>query len=568
MRFKKLFLILIILIAGFLRFYKLRELPPGFHVDEVSFGYNAYSLMRIGKDENGNFFPLYIDTFGDQRPAGYFYLTIPAIKIFGLNEFAVRFPSAFFGVLAVWLVYFLVNKLIENFSAAYYISIIASFLLAISPWHITISRATSEASVALFLILAGVYLFLCGLERQRKVDFLFSLLLFFISYYFYHTPRVFVPLLIFGVTILYWQKLETQKTKNTSLIFLIICLVVSFLTIALGPGTARFKQVSIFNNPGVQLRLDEQIREEFRGTNIYLVRLFHNKLVNYGREILSNYTKHFAFDFLFLNGGLPMRYRIPEMGLLHLVEVPFLLLGIILLLKERMNLSWLMIYWLLIGPVAVSLTQEDVPNVQRSLFMLPSFQVITAYGFYKSVTFLKRKNWRMVLIIFSILGLGFNFSYFCHQYLVHQRVYRPWFRNYGLKELVNEINRVDSQYERIVFTKAHNDPYIYILFYNQYDPETYQRYHSLRSSDRWGFEKYVFHPTDCPSHQKEEIFRDGKALFVDKGECKAMPYTQTLKIISREDNTPVFRLLEVNKYEAEVYFRQQEKLILKNGEEK
>jgi len=213
MKNKKLILIFILFLAAFLRLYRLSEIPPGFHVDEVRFGYNAYSLMKIGKDENGNFLPLYVDSFGDQCPAGYFYLTIPAIKFFGLNEFATRFPSAFFGILAVLLTYFLVKEIFKNSSTANRLALISAMLLTISPWHIVISRATSEASVALSLILGGGCLFLRALKKQSWSDLLFSFLLFFISYFFYHTPRVFVPLLVFGIIVFSWQKLKNQKTK-------------------------------------------------------------------------------------------------------------------------------------------------------------------------------------------------------------------------------------------------------------------------------------------------------------------------------------------------------------------
>src|SRR3990172_600006 len=141
---KKIILILIILLAAFLRLYQLEKVPPGFHIDEVTVGYNAYSLMETGRDENGNFLPLYIDSFGDFRPAGYFYLTIPAIKFLGLTEFAVRFSSALFGVLTVILLFFLAEKIFKN----RFVAFLSAFLLAVSPWHVIVTRATSESSAA------------------------------------------------------------------------------------------------------------------------------------------------------------------------------------------------------------------------------------------------------------------------------------------------------------------------------------------------------------------------------------------------------------------------------------
>jgi 4-amino-4-deoxy-L-arabinose transferase-like glycosyltransferase len=560
----KIALCLIFLIALFLRFHKLTEVPPGFHIDEVSIGYNAYSLMETGKDVNGNFLPLYIDSFGDQRPAGYFYLTVPAIKIFGLNEFAVRFPSALCGVLTVILVFFLAKELFLNQT----IASISSFLLAISPWHIIVSRASSETSFALFLVILGIYLIIKAIKKQKYFYLFFALLLFSISFCTYHTPRVFVPLLVLELGLCWKQGIKPSKTKKIWLVFLFICFFLSLLSFLIGPGRGRFKQVSIFSNPGVQLRLDEQIREEKTDTNIFLVRLFHNKLVNYGLATLSNYGKHFDFEFLFIKGGLPMRYFVPEMGLLYLAELPFFILGIIFILKTK-GISWFVLYWLLVGPIAAALTQEDIPNIQRAFFMLPSFQLITAFGLYRINDFLKKENKiRFIFISLSIILLIYNFSYFLHQYYFHQRVYRPWYRNYGFKQMIESLDKYKADYDQIVITKSHDDPYIYILFYNHYDPRLYQQYRLLRVKDKWGFEQYVFHPSECPSHQEEDILQSGERLFVDKGECKVMPYSRVLDTIYREDQTPVFRLLEVDKEKAIEYFINQENLVSEDRGEK
>ena len=54
-------------------------------------------IKQIDPEQNNNKNPLYIDMFGDNRPSGYHYLTVVPIKIFGLNEFATRFPGAIFG---------------------------------------------------------------------------------------------------------------------------------------------------------------------------------------------------------------------------------------------------------------------------------------------------------------------------------------------------------------------------------------------------------------------------------------------------------------------------------------
>src|SRR5437868_4259461 len=90
-------LICITLFAGILRLWRLDTVPAGFNIDEAAFGYNAYSILKTGKDEYGTFLPLSLKSFGDYKAAGYAYIDIPFIALFGLNEFSVRLPSAILG---------------------------------------------------------------------------------------------------------------------------------------------------------------------------------------------------------------------------------------------------------------------------------------------------------------------------------------------------------------------------------------------------------------------------------------------------------------------------------------
>src|SRR5438067_2332273 len=119
---------IIFLLGLFLRFYKLTSFPVGFHLDEASKGYTAYSMIKTGKDDNNHFLPFYIDVFGDNSPPGYHYLDIPFVATFGLTEFAVRAPGSLFGAFSILACFFLAYALFENRK----ISLASAFLLAIS----------------------------------------------------------------------------------------------------------------------------------------------------------------------------------------------------------------------------------------------------------------------------------------------------------------------------------------------------------------------------------------------------------------------------------------------------
>src|SRR3989338_992125 len=111
---KKLTIWLIIIFGAVLRLWGLGGNPPGLYWDEVSLGWNAYSILKTGLDEHGRFLP--IDTFfafGDYKPPLYIYAVVPSIWIFGLNEFAVRFPSALAGTLLIVVTYLITKELLE-----------------------------------------------------------------------------------------------------------------------------------------------------------------------------------------------------------------------------------------------------------------------------------------------------------------------------------------------------------------------------------------------------------------------------------------------------------------------
>ena len=180
--------------------------PPSLTWDEAAWGYNAYSLGIDGKDEFGKFLPYtYLESFGDYKPPMYAYLDVIPVKVLGLNEFATRFPSALFGTLAVLVTYFLVKRIFWKSDKNQKYALFASFFLAISPWHILLSRAAFEANVASFFIIFGVWAFLAGVQ-EKKWYLILSAVSFALSFYTFNTARVVSPILVVLLAIMFLEK--------------------------------------------------------------------------------------------------------------------------------------------------------------------------------------------------------------------------------------------------------------------------------------------------------------------------------------------------------------------------
>lgn len=537
---------LIFLLALYLRFSDLAKIPVGFHTDEASLGYNAYSLLMTGKDEAGHSLPLYIDTFGDNRPTGYNYLDILPVKFFGLSVFATRLPSALFGSLSIFAIAFLAFVLFKNKK----IAILSGLLLAIAPWSVVLSRASDEAVVALFFILTGFAFIFLSLRSKRQLFIILGGICLLLSFFFYHTPRVFVPLLFLVFLIYYFWKFRSRLSRSHHrlmlAIFGVLSVIAIYLVFLVSGGTGRFSQVNIFTFPETRLVMQEQIRED--GTlhaPIIQTRLFHNKLVNFPLTFTANYFAYFTGDFLFIKGGLPIWYQVPSMGLLYLIELPFLLYGLFLLLKSDDPMSKLPLLWLLVAPIVSSITVDDVPNVNRVIVLFPVLELIVALGIYTFVTKFKRQKALLVVACTVVLFFA-NFLYFQHQYLVHASNHRTWYRNNGFDQMVSALQQSSGDASQILVTKSMGSMYPLILFYTHYDPALYQAEGSTKDKEYTGFGKFLFVPQDCPSITSDSRFPTSPNLiYVNNGNCPDDKGKLVKKqvVIYREDGTKAFKIV-------------------------
>lgn len=547
------FLCAIFLFALFLRTTHLSSYPVGFQIDEASLGYNAYSILHTGKSEAGISLPLYIDTFGDNRPTGYNYFAIPSVAVFGLTVFATRLPGALFGALMVIPVFLLGYILTHDKK----IAVVSSLLVAAAPWSIVLSRASAEAVIALFFILSGFYLVLNFTKSTKSWQLLLGTIFLASSFFFYHTPRIFVPLFFFvSILVLYFPFKKIRQNKQLiGLVcsFLFLCIVSFLLIFVVKGGTGRFSQVNIFSFPETKLTMEEQIREDGTAhTPLLETRAFHNKGVNYFLTFTSNYFEYFSGDFLFINGGLPVWYKVDKVGLLLLIECPFLIYGLFVLAKSKNRMSKLPLLWILVAPIVASVTVDDIPNINRAIVLFPMLEIVTSVGLMHIAEEVSHIKYQVVSIqikylLFAIFFLLFtlNFGYFLHQYFIHGQTHRTWYRNNGFDNMMQIVNQNYGKYDKIIASKT-GGGYPLFLFFSKYDPAFYQSEGSLKDADYKGFGKYIFIPNDCPSiNSSIEITPGTKVLYVDRGTCDAPSKKSGRKYtdIFREDGSMGFRIV-------------------------
>lgn len=547
----------IIFLAFVLRFYKLGDIPFGFHRDEAFLGYNAYSILKTGMDMSGNFLPLHLESFLFS-PAGYVYFSVPFIFLFDLSPFSVRFASAFFGSLTVIVVFFLVLELFKKEKYKKQLALISSFLLAISPWNINLARTATENTIIVFLISLAVYFLLFAKAKKNNIFNILAFIFFLISFYTYQAPRAFLPLLI-PVFFIFFYKSFSKKTKILIISLFIALILIPLCSVIFSSNqSVRLRTLNIFGHGQANSMLSQYIAEDgISSVNILTTRFFHNKPFEFFQEASVNYFKHFSFDFLFYDLGFPDRYRIPSSGLVYLFELPLIIFGIYKLLSSKTKEGLFLFSWILIAPIGSALTFDDIPNMQRTLIIFPALSIVSALGLIYMLSLFKNKTHKKMFLVPFLIASLFFFLFYLHQYFVHVSLYRPWYRQDGYKELVVKVNKLLPNYKNAVITNRESAPAIFFLFFNKYDPKTFQketRNTDKSATDSIDFSKYVFSNEECPL--REIVKLDGtvelsgkrEALFVNSGLCKNKNNLGRIKVIDtikRKDGSAVFILVEV-----------------------
>lgn len=494
-------LIVIAIIALFIRLYKLSNIPPGVSWDEANNAYEGYLLLKTGKDEWGNWLPIYSKRFGDYSSQVYAYFAVPAIWLFGLNPFSSRLPSAIAGTISTIFLYILTKNFLQltHFKKkAERIALITSALWAFNPWNIHFSRHALEANLALSLAVISLTFLFIFLKKEQYYNLFASITFAILSTYTYYNSRLVIPLLFIYLFLLERKKVIRQKkTFFIAVIFGLILLIPFFNSCREDNIFSRYKELSIFSDPYRKQEFSQLFIQGKQGLG-KISPFFQTKFFFFTQEIFEQVKKQLSPRFLFLGGDSNYRYGVKIYGKFLLPSFIFLIMGLFYFLQKTDKWRFFVFYWIIVAILPTIFSNES-PHPFRAYFLLPILLILISIGIYSTINnlFNYKKHFFISIVFFSYIV---SFSLYFHYYLVHFPYQADYDWQAFYNPAINFLADKQEKYDKIIFTAHYHQPHIFLFFYQKIDPLRVQKaiakekpaFSSIAAIDR--FENFRFRP--------------------------------------------------------------------------
>lgn len=444
----------ILAFAGIMRVYQLATLPATLNRDEAALAYNALLLQQAGKDEWGRAWPIALESFGDYKLPGYPYILVIFFQLFGVNDFAVRLPSALAGTILVGLSYIFARRVLLLESVT---SLLVAAGVAIQPVFFFYSRMAWEANVGLMFFVTGVICFLSPTDTAKQLfsrkDVL-GLLFCLLAILTYNTPLLLLPFL--GVAIMLRRGLKQWKSWRVAVSGLAILFLVGIVTFS--SISQQKSSITIFNDE-TNWRESVIYYESFSGLQ---QKLFGNRYVFYAKVIIEQYVESWSPLFLIQKGGSHPWHNLPGKGHLLVMSYGFGLISLVRLLWLSINpntdrsqrpIIWAVLF-LLLTSLFPSVITVDAPHATRSLFFFFMLCVTGGISLEWMWHIVSRENDNKralqtiysLMILFAVLNQSYvYYSYYFSKYPTESAVILKAGLNTAVAKVENELRDKDDQ---------------------------------------------------------------------------------------------------------------------------
>ena len=429
-------LILLLVVFGigfFLRVYRLNQNTPELYSDEVGHYYYYHNFLDNGTSLLRKFFDI----------------SFTATLFAGLNPLGVRLMSAIFGTLTILVGFYFAKVLAKTTQTNLYlrVALVFSFLLAILPWNIAISRlGHTHVPINVFTGLLHLFLYLSAKNTLQKA---LSFIPFLIGAYYYPTLILMSPLiLIIPIKEMFW---DNQKYRKQMFAFgaiftlLILGFLVSkyqvFNTSSRGLDLAIWRDINVTANSnlyrGLARQTDPSLFSLYQQPESLVSKLFYNYPLSIIFKFTENYLSFFTINNLFLKGDPILRHSTGMTGNFYLFLLPFMLYGAYKFFTSstKKDTKILIALWILASPIPAAITKDGAGYLLRSISLYPVLTLFCAFGLVYTLEIFKNYFAKLLFGV-SLFGLFiFSFFYYFYGYFhVYPSLAKDSFE-YGFKSL-------------------------------------------------------------------------------------------------------------------------------------
>jgi hypothetical protein len=377
---------ILILAVNTARFYKLNDVPYGFHVDELSDAVTIGCLGTEGVDAFNRPYPLFGELgYGSPKPPVYMYPAVLWGKIFDYSVPSLRMFSAAFFTLGLIGLFFL-SRFFFGSRFALWTVLTAS----ISPSVWVISRVAFESLFAVTFLLWGTFFLLRfrNIAAGGAAGVLLSC-----AMYAYPPFRLFVPLFLLTL----W--LYAHQTQR----------------IAFKVWAALAGAITVVSIPLIRNILDGGVQSRFNQISIaapdYLRSLGKtNSIKDLSEIFLNNFGQHLSVQFLFVSGD-PSHVHSTQyfgfLGWLDILGLAFLLFLAVMVLMKRSVFTRVgkkdgafvafAVANIFLGIVPSAMTNSELPNALRIIGAWPFVCLLTGYAIWRM-----SERWPLVITALSL----------------------------------------------------------------------------------------------------------------------------------------------------------------------
>lgn len=454
---ENIWLFVIVVLAGFIYFYKISTVPNGFYIDEAFPAYNAYSILKTGKDEYGKYFPIVFRFYGSYNPSLYTYLTVIPEAIFGLNVFSARSISVICGLAFGVIVYlFFLSSDLKNNKI---LSKIGLIIALGSPWIIFYSRIGYEVTLGLLLFAAGAYFLWKSLFKP--VNFIWSILFFSLSTYAAYSERFIVPLTLLIFLVVFRKTTLSKKYRKYLILGIVEGIITQMPNIYLLFTPAFFPKTNEFAAPSLVIqtgKLDSFLPH------------WLSFILAWIREFLSQYFEYFSPRSLFFVPDPDAQRSIPSLSVFYSWMIIPYFVGIYNFYKNRLNNFYKFLFIILIvTPIPAALTKDPF-STHRALPLAFPLIAILSLGIYEIIKNIKAYwFWSLTILVITLSTIYFWRGYFV--FLPQERAF-VW--QYGFDKLAQEI-QMHPNLNFVVDQERIKPAYINLAFFLKYPPDLFQK---------------------------------------------------------------------------------------------